>query len=49
MKCVVDMYIGKSIKKMIKMRYGEERERVGEVRRGGLESGKKKNIKKFII
>lgn len=47
LKCVVDMYIGKSIKKMIKMRYSEER--VGEVRRGGLESGKKKNIKKFII
>lgn len=47
MKCVVDMYIGKSIKKMIKMRYDEER--VGDVRRGGLESGRKKNIKKFIF
>lgn len=31
LKCVVDMHIGKSIKKMTKMRHGEER--VGDVRR----------------
>lgn len=47
LKCVVDMHIGKSIKKMTKMRHSEER--VGEVRRGGLESGKKKNTKKSTI
>lgn len=34
---------------MTKMRHGEERERVGEVRRGGLESGEKKNTKKSTI
>lgn len=47
LKCVVDMHIGKSIKKMTKMRHGEER--VGDVRRGGLESGEKKNTKKSTI
>lgn len=41
------MHIGKSIKKMTKMRHSEER--VGEVRRGGLESGEKKNTKKSTI
>lgn len=31
------------------MRHSEERERVGDVRRGGLESGEKKNTKKSTI
>lgn len=34
---------------MTKMRHGEERERVGKVRRGGLEGGEKKNTKKSTI